>query len=435
MRKKVADHTLPLESLPPGSRLMDAEDFMVGHIDAMPEELIKIKNERIVYDHPWPFNIQLDPIKNQERVYNYTIHNPFYTPQVDCQVLTNTIIEDDPLEAHPPIEPTQQHFESVLRQYEWSTGGDNVLVRLPRKREFPKINIKPTAKYGLTTERQEMNVLNSMFDFSQNLMTQYYHAEQNTETLKEILHRRFIAFPHCQVPFKRQDKKINMNLCIESMSLAESPLPLINQNPSSTKEREPAKMAARSWRSTLEQSNRYSPDWSFTLPRNSYLHTIQLAGRIKRDHREGELLARSVIHAFGLTCQVARLQSYGLHMTKSGQEVSNLGSYILQDPLKYAAELDDKDILEQPIVVQTIAFELPKGQFHFMRYQLNTTKFDDTNERRVKNQAWYSGPISDLTEALRYYLDFQAFNMRTSVNRPRLAANDQTVAQEAAVGQ
>lgn len=439
-RKEMPDHTLQLSQLPPGSRLMDAEDFMKGPIDMMPEDLIKFKEEKILYDHPWPFNVQLDAIKNQERMYCYQISSRFFKPRVDSLVLTNTLLETDQMQANPPIEPTEENIEIIQRQYDWARKGDSVLVRLPKKRTFPKINIKPMATFGVSKERQETNILNSIYDYTQSLMAQHHHSLNNNETLNELLHRRLIAFPKCQVPFSRQEGKLNLELCIDSMSISNSPLPLVEPEPLRTKEKEPITIKPRSWKSVLEQTNNYSPDWTFTLPRNSFPHTIQLAGRIKRDHRDtDEMLARCIVHAFGLTSQFANLQGYENYlMTRSGEEISNKGSIILQDPLKYAAELCDKDLLDRPIVLQTIGFDLFTEHFYFMRYQLNTTKFDDTNESRVKNQAWYSGPISDLSEVLRYYLDFQAFSSQSELSKPRLLNTDWTAAgrkEEAAVGQ
>ena len=193
-------------------------------------------------------------------------------------------------------------------------------------------------------------------------------------------------------------------------------MPLIEANPMETCAKEPISIHPRSWRSTLEVSKRYTPEWSFTLPRDVHLHTIQLASRINRDHRsDDEMLARSVVHAFGLTSQFARLRSFennrlNLKLSESGVS----GTCVLNDPLS-VREANDKDLLEQPIVLQTISYDKPLGNFYFMRYQLNTLKFDDSNPRRVKNQAWHSGPISDLTQVLRFYLDFHHVTESASV--------------------
>lgn len=411
-RKPINDQTLSIQQLPPGSRILDAEDFMQGPIDALPDEIIRMKNEKIVYDHPWPFNVKLDSVKNQELMYNYTIESRFYFPRLDCQILSNTIIETDKLEAKCPIEITDEHLDVLQRQYDWSTKNDSVLVRLPRKREWPKINLKPKSKYGLTKERQEMNVMSSLNDFSQTLLAQHYSKQQNLDELKELLSRRSIAFPYCQVPFERDNKKINLDLTIDFLSIGDSPIELINPHPENTKLKEPVDIHPRSWRSLIEQTRNYEPNWCFSLPRNSHLHTIQLASRIKRDHRdEDEMLARSIIHAHGLTSQYARLRNYEQSEINRSED-SKHSSIVLQDPLKFSRG-HDEDLLERPIVLQTIAFELPLGNFHFMKYQLNTTEFDDSNKNRVKNQAWYSGPIRDLREALSFYLDFQGQRLET----------------------
>lgn len=411
-RTPTDDHTLSAEHLPPGSRIMDAEDFIKGPIDALPDEIIKMKNEKIVYDHPWPFNVHLDPIRNQELMYHYSIDSRFYFPRQDCQVLTNTILESDKLEANCPLEVTDEHLDIIQRQYDWSTKNDSVLVRLPRKREYPKINLKPKAKYGISKERQEMNVMNSLNDLSQTLMAQYHNKQQNLDELRELLSRRTVAFPYCQVPFERANKKINLDLTIDFLSIGDSPIEIIDQNQENTRDKEPVNIHPRTWKSLIEQTRNYKPNWSFSLPRNSYLHTIQLASRIVRDHRDGdEMLARSIIHAHGLTSQYARLRYYEQNEINRSDD-SKQASIVLEDPLKFSREYDE-DLLEQPIVLQTVAFELPLGNFHFMRYQLNTTKFDDSNRNRVKNQAWYSGPINDLGEALRFYLDFQGRKLET----------------------
>lgn len=405
-RRPINDQTLSAQQLPPNSRILNAEDFMQGPIDALPDEIIKMKNEKVVYDHPWPFNVKLDPIKNQELMYNYSIDTRFYFPRQDCQVLSNTIVDADKLEANCPIELTDEHLNAIKRQYEWATKNDSVLVRLPRKREWPKVNLKPLASYGISKERQEMNVMNSLNDFSQTLLAQHHKKQRNLDELNELLSRRSIAFPRCQVPFERDNKKINLDLTIDFLSIGDSPIKVINPNPESTRGKEPIDIHPRTWRSLIELTRNYQPNWCFSLPKNSYLHTIQLASRIIRDHRdEDEMLARSIIHAHGLTSQYARLRNYEKNeINRSGE--SKHSSTVLQDPLEFS-RVSDEDLLERPIVLQTIGFELPLGNFHFMKYQLNTTKFDDSNRNRVKNQAWYSGPINDLREALRFYLDFQ----------------------------
>lgn len=411
-KKTIEDHTLSIEQLPAGSRILEAEDFMTCHVDALPDEIIKSKGEKVVYDHPWPYNVTLDPIVKQDLMHYYTIETRFYVPRQDCQVLTNTILETDKLEANPPLELADEHLEIIKRQYDWSTKSDSVMVRLPKKREWPKININPVAKYGVPKERQEMNVLNSLNDFSQTLLAQYYQQHPDQDKLDDLLRRRSLAFPVCNVPFERDDRKMNLNLVIDSLSLSNSPLEVIDPHPEETRNKEGVDIKPRSWKSLLEQTRKYEPNWSFSLPKDSYLHTIQLTSRIKRDHRDvDEMLARSVIHAYGLTSQYARFRNYIKNEVNRSDD-SKQSSVILQDPLKFAG-VNDEDLLEQPIVVQTIAFELPLGNFHFMRYQLNTAKFDDTNRERIKNQAWYSGPINDLKEALRYYLDFQATKLES----------------------
>ena len=414
--QKVIDYTLGPEKLPPGSRIMDAEDFMQGHIDAMPDEIIRQKNQKIVYDHPWPFNVQLDPVKNQEPWYCYNIETRFFTPRDDSQVLTNTIVESDKLEAKPPLEPTNGHIETIQRHFDWATKHDSVLVKLPRAYEFPRINRPKKREYGPPKERQETNVLNFMSTISQDILAKYYNDQHDSDKLDEILGRKNLAYPHCQVPFERDSLKINLDLFIDSMTLSQVPLPLLNESPETTRSRQPLDISPRTWRSILEKSRDYTPAWSFTLPRNNHLHTIHLASRIKRSHRDhDEMLARSLLHGFGLTSQYARLRCFETspEARRSDDKGSNK-SAILDDPLNLRQAVDDKDILDQPIVLQIIGLELPMAHFYFTKYQLNTLKFDDCNPARVKNQAWHSGPISDLGQALRFYLDFTATEMGIS---------------------
>lgn len=374
-RRKVEDFTLSHDQLPPGSRILDAEDFMTAHLDAMPDDIMKAKNEKVVYDHPWPFNVNQDRFKNQTPHFLYTIDTRFYVPREDGLVLTNTLLVDNNFEPKPPFEPTEEHLSLVKRQYDWATKGDNVLVRLPRIREWPKINIKPPAKYGITKERQEVNIINSLSEISQTLLSQYYN-EKKDEKLAELLHRRSLAFPHCDIAINRHSETIVLNLCVDHMTLSHSPLKPIDLNVDLTRDSDPVDISPRSWKSVLEKSRNYSNDWTFKLPCHAFPHTIQLASRIKRNHRnQDEMLARSLVHAFGVTSQFAR-----------------------------SAALDT---LKNPVVLQVIGFEAPLN-FYFLRYQLNTMDFDDSNPRRVKNQAWYSGPVNDLHQALRYYIDFQS---------------------------
>lgn len=422
LRKPVKDYTLTLDKLPPGSRLMDAEDFMVGPIDAMPEQLLKNKNEPVVYDHPWPYNVRLDPIKSQEPVRMYQIETRFFKPREDAQVLTNTILETDQLEARPPFEPDHEQLETIRRHFDWAVSKDSVLVRLPNKREFPRINIRPRTKYGITQERKEVNVLNSYYDFSRALLTKYYmdlnqREQQQREDIQEINGRRSIAFPHCQVPFERETHRLNLNLCIDTMSLSGKPLPQIELNPETTREKEAINIEPRSWRSLLESTRVYKPDCTFTLPQKAYPHTILLAARIKRELRDpDDMLARSLVHAFGLATQFARFEAFSRRQL--GENISQRSSIVLENPLNVST--DDESLLRNPIVLQTIGYDSLMERFCFTRFQLNTLNFDDTNEKRIKNQAWYSGPITDIGQALRYYLDFQSFN-KSSAERMLLS--------------
>lgn len=376
-RAPIPDHTLSLDQLPPGSRIMDAEQFMTGPLDAMPDELLQPPK---VYDHPWPYNVEVDEVAHREPMRQYEIDTRFFRPREDSLVLTNTILESEQLESRPPFEPNYQHIETITRHHEWATEKDSVLVRLPKKRDFPKINISPKAKYGITQERKEVNVLNAYYDFTKTLLIKYY-KEQQQQLQQNLVGRRSIAFPQCHVPFERESRKFNLNLCIDSMSLSESPLPIIDPEPERTREKSPIDIHPRTWKSLLEERRTYKPDWTFKLPKDVYPHTILLAARIKRELRDpDEMLSRSIIHAFGLASQFARFKS----------------------------SVDDNNTLRKPIVIQTIGYDAFLGRFCFTRFQLNTLDFDDANQKRVKNQAWYSGPITDIDKALRYYLDFQS---------------------------
>lgn len=413
-RRKIPDHTIPKDMLPPGARVMEAEELLQGNIDDMPDEIIRRQKDNTVYDHPWPFNAKLDPIKNQEPIYHYNLESRFYTPREDCLVLTNTIIESDTLEANPPIEPNNEDIEYLRRQYDWATQRDSVLVRLPKKRQFPRIDQIPRATYGLSKSRKESNILNTMSNYAQMLLSKHYHGQANHEKLNAILDQRSLSYPHCQAPFEREPgKRLSLDLFIDSMLIGKQPLPQIDLQPTKTKQVEPLDIKPRTWRSLLEQTRNYSPAWSFTLPRNAYLHTIQLNSQILREHRDtNEMLARSVVHAFGLTSQFARLRalSESTGATNLGSPTTHFhSSCILLDPLSIK-QVNDKDLLDQPVVLQTIGYDHNRGEFLFMRYQLNTLNFDDKNPDRIKNQAWHSGPISELDQALRYYLDFQAFD-------------------------
>lgn len=431
--KKVADHTLKPETLPPGARVMEAADFLEGHIDAMPDEIRQRKTEKIVHDHPWPFNVQLDPIRKQQPIHNYTIDTRFFVPREDCQVLTNTLLETERMGANPPFEPNKEDLSTIERQFKWATEQDAVMKGLPRKREMPRLDQKPKSRtYGVPCERKEYNMMSSMSDFSQTLLAQYYHNQNDTTRLNEILARRSLSFPQCQTPFIRQSSKLNLDLCLDMMSLNQKPLPAINANPENTKERQPASIKPRGWKSLVEQTRQYEPDWSFTLPRNSHPHTIQVAHRIVREYKHSdEMLPRLMIHSFGLASQFARFREFTNETQREEENMSRreivhtseekrfsppqkIYSIIMEDPLS-VINVDKQECLPEPVVLQAIGFDVRQGNFFFLRYQLNTLNFDDKNDSRIKNQAWYSGPIGDLSEALRYYIDFQAFDDATKM--------------------
>lgn len=418
-REKVEDHTLKIDELPAGARIFEAEDFMLGHPDMMPDEIKKVKHEKTVYDHPWPFNVSVDPIANQTPHHFYNINTRFFVPRDDALTMTNTVLVNDRFEARPPIEPTEEHVEIAQRAFDWATQGDANMTRLPKKKVFPHINLHPRVTYGLSKERKEINVLNSMMDLTHTILTQHNHQSNNKLEVRELLERRNINYPQCNVPYDRDGKKMLLDLCIDSLSLSKDPLRLFDSKPEETRNVNPVDISPRTWRSILEKNRAYTPDWSFALPHNAFPHTIQLASRILRNYRDpNEMLARAMVHAFGLTSQFARIRQK-LQNDKSSaaapRQDDTRGTHstlILNDPLEEddrVVAVNNLDILPEPVVLQAIGLEIDSGLFHFLRYQLNTIKFDDNNDRRVKNQAWYSGPIpaQDLQEVLRYYLDFQ----------------------------
>lgn len=410
-REKPLDYTLKPDQLPPGSRLLDAEDFMRGHIDLMPDELIKKRDEKFVWNHPWPFDVRLDPIKSKDLIHHYNIESRFYVPRDDCLTLTNTVLETDAMQANPPFDICPEYVEIAQRHLDWAKQGDSILAKKPRKRQMPRLDRKPIREYGIHKHRVEMNTMISLADLTQTLLAKHLKAEGNSSMLDELLMRQALGFPHCNVVLTRSDRLMNLDLCIDSLSLSKRPLPVIDSNLEGTRAKAAIDIRPRTWKSILEQTRSYTADWSFSLPIESNLHTIQICSRIRRDYRSpDEMLARALVHSFGLAYQFDRFREYA-KLVQSHQDghSSKQASVILQNPLNHR-ELDNKEALQRPIVLQAIAYDYGQDLFHFLRYQLNTTRFDDQNEARVKNQAWYSGPVGELEQVLRYYLDFQSFN-------------------------
>lgn len=410
-RREIRDYTLRADQLPAGSRVLDAQDFMTCHIDSLPDDIIEAKNKRIIYDHPWPFNVKIDDYKDRTPYYSYKIENRFFVPREDGLVLTNTVLMEDQMKAKPPIEPTEDHLAVVRRQYKWATQGDSILIKLPRVREFPKMNKKLPRVFGSSEERKEVHVLSSLADISQTILAQHYSKNKDCdEQLNELINRRSLAFPHCATPINRQSEILVLDLCLDTLSLSKSPIKPLNSNPSQTRDIAPVDISPRTWRSLIEKNRDYPNNWTFTLPRRAFPHTVQIGSRIKRFQREeDEMLARSLVHAYGLTTQYARFRA----LENQETDESNRSTLVLQDPQDVVVP-HDNDILKDPIMLQVIALQQRSNSFHFLRFQLNTLKIDDSNPNRIKNQAWYSGPISDIDQVFRYYLDFQAYHSEVS---------------------
>lgn len=411
------DNTLKPHQLPPGSRVIDAEDLMSGPIDAMPEQLLKMKSEKIVYDHPWPFNIKIDSLKNRETIRNYNMYSRLYVPHDDCLTLTNSVLHTETMQPIPVpgLELTDENLETVERQYKWACKQDSVLLRGPRTRDFPFINKKKPAQYGIPKERQEAHILSLMNEYSQSVLAKHYHRIGNDDKLNELLSRKILSYPHCAVPFVRDSTKFSLDLTIEIMSTASKPLEPIDSEPEKTRQMQSIDISPRSWKSLLDSSKMYETNWTFTLPQQAFPHTIQVASRIKRAHKhEDEMLARLIVHCFGFTSQYARLIYSQEKLTSRDDHESKQATCILQDPLDpLLNEINDGHILEKPVALQSIGYDGDRKEFYFVRYQLNTLKFNDSDPDRVKNQAWYSGPISDIQEAFTYYLDFQNYDPKS----------------------
>ena len=295
----------------------------------------------------------------------------FFNPKEDIENFTHTIIETESMLPNPPFEPQADHIDQMQRSIDWALSRDSVLVRLPRKREFPKVNIKPRAKYGIHSERAERNVLKSMASYSQEVLSR--QTLEDKGKFEGYLNLNSLSYPQCRLLLERDSHHIGLNLFIDHMTVSRDPLPIINPSPVETELKRITDIHPRTWRSLLEKTNNYSNDWSFKFPPRLHPRTIYLSARIKRDLPDEEMLARNVAHAFGLTNQLARHCSH-----------------------------------ELPIVLQVISYRSqPKEAFFFTRYQLNTLEFG-----AMKNQAWHSGPVEDRSLAFSYFLDFE--NLDTS---------------------
>lgn len=389
LNAKIRDERLQPDQLPENARVVKAEDL----VNIQLPETSNVE----FYNHPWPFNIEEDHVEKRPKVYAYNHLTRFYRPEKDALTLTNTLMEPSlDVPCNPHLDLLTHELEIVNKRYLWSIKEDSSLFRLPRSKEYPRIDQRPRAKFGIPENRAELNVLTTLDDFVGTLIAQ--RCQKINADLDNLISRRSISYPNSVVPLERDGHTINLCLSNDLVSLSKTPIPLMNQTPEVTLERPLVSIHPRSWRSILDETNQYYDNYKFRLPVDSHIHTLMLASRNLRILSEFESFAQSLMHAYGMATQMARLYK-------------NAGPFVKRSPHSLlTSEINNLDQLEKPICLQTIVYNVKTESFHFTRFQLNSIKLDSN----IKNQAWYSGPITNFEEVLKFWIDFHAYGLARS---------------------
>ena len=341
--------------------------------------------------HPWPFHqpefvpgSQCDPRFRQRPALFYTKHMTLYEGVKGASHFANAIIESEEslpevvTELESRVTVDDKSLEVLRRRLHWARRGDSVMTRMPKYKDFPKINRNKTLEWNIHPLRKDVNILRS-FQTAADLMI---------ATRYGFVDRRIVDWPEAVVPFERDGHLCVLNLSTEfvtaqsSLSSPQSPqgqkraaseLPLFDKSPEHTIQKSLVPIDPVDWRINFDETNFY-PDkeaWQTAIRPPHQIQTIFLSNNnVNRKPQPDRFIkGRSLLYMYSMAAVHAR---------------HKYGSQDPADPVNYTD-------LPKPVTMQCMHYNMTKNNVIFSALQLNTLSFNAENS--IKNQVWTDGPF------------------------------------------
>lgn len=336
---------------------------------------------------------KLDPTYREVPALIFERDIPLYEGYKGAVNFTNTIIEDDIRMPHrfteieDAVTVPKSFLEILDRRLIWCNRGDGIIQKLPRVREFPRLNFCGRVQVGIHPIRKEMNILRAFYDVSDQFVSNQY----------EFIDRRKVAAPYCVVPFLRDGKRIILNLksdfvttsngaarfSVEATQVASQQdiaksrdipnsfaLPRsFTDDTDSTLTKDLINIHPVDWRINFNAEHFYDEDFDFAIPKTSSVHTIYFCNNNFgiRAPRDRMMKGKAAMFAYGFAVAQAR-RLYG-------------NDKQFDDEINYT-------VLPEPVSVQAVWYNHGKQNLGIVGFQLNTLSFDS----KLKNQIWFDGP-------------------------------------------
>lgn len=370
---KVETRTWESENRPPGTEAIDANLFAAVDLHEPHEPL----------QFPWPFQhpkfvpkSREDPQFMQRPALVYEKHMTLYEGLKGASHFTNSIIESEEslpamiAETEARVTLDDKTSDLLKRRLQWSTRGDSITTKMPKYREFPRLNIRPLVKFDIHPFRKDMNILKSYQTVADTMIASRYG----------FVDRRVVMWPKAKIAFEREGHLCLLDLTTEFVTTTSSPsvssgtqVPVFDPAPESTVQKTLVPIPPVTWKINFEETNFYpeKESWKLGVQKPHQIQTIFLANNniIQRLQPDRFIKGRSLLFMYGIAVAQAR-RLYG--------------SEDPQDPVNYTD-------LPTPVTMQCVHYNMTKNNVIFSALQLNTLSFNEENS--LKNQVWTEGPF------------------------------------------
>lgn len=361
------------ENRPPGTIAVDANKFAaVDFYEPLTQPL----------SHPWPFQHQEfvplsrdDPKFRERPALVYNKHMTLYEGLKGASHFANTIIESEEslpsvikdLESRITVD--EKTADLLKRRLEWTTRGDAITTKMPKIREYPRLNINPLVKINIHPLRKDMNILRSYQTVADMMIAARYG----------FVDRRIVDWPAAMIPFERDGHLCLLDLKTEFVTTSPSvptwsQLPVFDAHPDSTVQKSLVPISPVDWRINFDETNFYAEEesWKIGIQQPHQIQTIFLSNNSHNPKLQPDrfVKGRSLLYLYGMAVAQAR-QLYG--------------SDRAADPVNYTH-------LPNPVTMQCVHYNMTKNNVIFLAFQLNTLSFNGENS--VKNQVWTEGPFN-----------------------------------------
>lgn len=407
-KSKVTVEEIPVP-IASGYSAVDANEFVTEH------------REKWIHPEIWPYEKKYekgspdDPAYKPIMAHHFNRSTTIYEGFKGAMNFSNTVMEGEDnlpscissLEDNITIE---DKFISLLeKRLQFAYEDDCLLTKTRKVRKWPRLDIKPRFGFGTPVSRTEGNVLNSFYDVSQLWINKYHH----------LIDRRRLNYPTVLVPFVRDNQLITLDLSCDFVTLVQKSsdnylTPIFDKSefyeePSKTLDKKLISIHPCNWEICFDKTHWYSTDFAWSLPPKDQVHTIYLTDSRFRIKKFVDRFAKAKALMF----------CYGYGAAQFRLKHGNWNDH--EDRINY-------QILEKPILVNSVFTNLSKNSVGFCTFQLNTTDFNSD----VKNQVWFNGPyeINENKELILKKLI--AMNLYGPYNQPTFLVNDKTTERDRA---